>query len=305
MTIQSIDGIEYRLKTPHDLGFVRKYGTVFQAIDETGSGCICFGVSDGEKKYFIKIAGADTIEAEVSPKTAAEDLKRAIQLYIDLAHPGLIRLLEHFAYQDLYVAVFEWAEGEGLFDHWNFDQYEAEGILPPNQRFKLLPAEKKLRAALSILSFFENVAERGYIGCDFYDGSLIYDFRTDRLTICDIDLFQHAPVINETGEDYWGTKRLKAPEEYVKGAVIDQRTNVFTLGALFFDFFGRFTEEDIQKRYERSAFSPCGKEQWTLSDAAYKVLVKATAKRTEDRYASIRDFSEAFRQLEDCRGIMV
>ncbi len=82
MVTQSMDGVKYRLKTPHDLGCVRKNGTVFQAIDETGSGCICFGVSDGEKKYFIKIAGADTIEAEVSPETAVDDLKRAIQLYM-------------------------------------------------------------------------------------------------------------------------------------------------------------------------------------------------------------------------------
>jgi len=55
--------------------------------------------------------------------------------------------------------------------------------------------------------------------------------------ICDIDFFREKPVINDMGQDWWGTKRFKAPEEYILGAKIDEDTNVFTLGALIFDFF--------------------------------------------------------------------
>ena len=65
----------------------------------------------------------------------------------------------------------------------------------------------------------------------------MYDFQTDRITICDIDLFRKKPAINDMGEHYWGTKRLKAPEEYCYGAAIDEVTNVYTLGALLFDSF--------------------------------------------------------------------
>ena len=295
MIIQEINGIPYRLKTPHDLSFVGRYGTAFQVIDQTGSGCICFGVQDNERRYFIKVAGADTAEAECSPESAVDTLKNAVSIYTDLAHPDLIRLTDHFEHDGMYTAVFEWAEGDGLFDHWNFDKYESEGIKPPNQRFRELPSDKRLSAALHILSFYENAAEHGYIGCDFYDGSLIYDFERDRLTICDIDLFRKAPVINELGADYWGTKRLKAPEEYIKGAVIDQSTNVFGLGALFFDFFGEFTDEDIQKRYENSVFLPCTPDKWSLSEGLYNVLVKATSLRREKRYITMTEFAEAFR----------
>ena len=295
MVKQRIDGIEYRLKTPHDLAFIRKYGTVFSVIDETGSGCICFGAGKDDQRYFIKIAGTDTIEGEVTPEEAVEDLKKAVGLYTVLAHPALIRLVEHYPKDSLYVAVFEWAEGEGLFDHWNFDKYEKLGIQSPNERFKALPAEKKIAAAMNILSFFENVAAKGYRACDFYDGSLIYDFEHDRLTICDIDLFLPAPVINEMGEEYWGTKRLKAPEEYKKGALIDEATNVFTLGALFFDFFGKYTDEQIRQRYAENAFSPCVPEQWTLSEDAYRVLLKATMRDREKRYQTVREFTAAWK----------
>lgn len=81
------------------------------------------------------------------------------------------------------------------------------------------------------------VSESGYVAVDFYAGSIMYDFQTDRITICDIDLFRKKPSINDMGEDYWGTKRLKAPEEYCYGAAIDEITNVYTLGALLFDSF--------------------------------------------------------------------
>lgn len=36
------------------------------------------------------------------------------------------------------------------------------------------------------------------------------------------------------GTEWFGSERLKAPEEYIKGSVIDMQTNIFTLGALIF-----------------------------------------------------------------------
>lgn len=84
---------------------------------------------------------------------------------------------------------------------------------------------------------------------DFYDGSIIYDFSTNKTTICDIDLFQKALVINDRGTGWFGTKRFKAPEEYIKGSIIDEQTNIFTLGALIFEFFGTFSDEEIKQRY--------------------------------------------------------
>ena len=57
MVIQEIDKVKFRLRTPRDLTWIKKYGTVFSVIDATGSGCICFGVEDENDRYFIKVAG--------------------------------------------------------------------------------------------------------------------------------------------------------------------------------------------------------------------------------------------------------
>lgn len=291
MVINKLDSIEFRLKELHDFTWLKKYGTAFWAVDETGSGCVCIGMEDSERKYFCKIAGVNTIEAEISPQESVEILKEAVHLYYDLAHPNLIKIIEEYDYKQFYIVVFEWADGKCLFDHWNFEAYQRDTtIKSPKERFKELPVSKKLKAVEVLFSFLQNANKEGYVAVDFYDGSIMYDFLTDETTICDIDLFRKTPVVNDKGIDWFGTKRLKAPEEYIKGCTIDEQTNIFTLGALIFDFFGSFSEEEIRQRYCNNQFSPCSLDKWQLSAESYKVATKAVNLNKSERYLTFTEF---------------
>lgn len=297
MVINRLDSIEFRLRQSQDFTWLKKYGTAFWAVDETGSGCICIGMDGGDKKYFCKIAGADTVEAEVSPGASVEILKRAIPIYHDLSHPNLIKLLEAYDCGPLYAAVFEWAQGESLFDHWNFEKYRGDGaVKSPKERFRDLPAGKRLKAVDVLFSFLGNAAEKGYVAVDFYDGSIMYDFSTDKTTICDIDLFRKAPVINDRGAQWFGTKRLKAPEEYIKGSPIDERTNIFTLGALIFEFLGNYSDQEIKERYAKSRFLPCSRGDWQLSAKSYEAAARAVSSDKDRRYRTFAEFYEEWKR---------
>ena len=301
MIINRLDDVEFRLQELHDFTWLKRYGTTFQAIDETGSGCICIGMQKDGKKYFCKIAGVNTHEADVSPEESVQILKQAVSIYRELEHPNLITLVETFDYEKFYVAVFEWADGECLFDHWNFEKYQRNSLLKsPKQRFGELPIYKKMKCVDVLFSFLHSVNERGYVAVDFYDGSIMYDFENDDTTICDIDFFKKAPVINDLGEDWFGTKRLKAPEEYAKGSKIDERTNVFTLGALLFEVFGSFSEEEIGRRYMEKRFRPCDITKWQLDEASYRVAVKAVSQERDERYKTITEFYEAWNTSKKC-----
>lgn len=167
------------------------------------------------------------MEAEVSPKESVEILKEAVHLYYDLAHPNLIKIIEEYDYNDFYIVVFEWANGECLFDHWNFETYERDSTLKsPKDKFKELPVSKK----------------------------------------------------------------LKAPEEYMKGCAIDEQTNIFTLGALIFEFFGEFSDEEIYQRYCNNQFLPCSSSKWQLSEEAYRVATKAVSPDKSERYLIFAEF---------------
>lgn len=291
MIINKLDSVEFRLKEWHDFTWLKKYGTAFWSVDETGSGCICIGMEDQGKKYFCKIAGVNTIEAEVSPEESVKILKEAVHLYSDLSHPNLVKIIDAYEYGQFYAAVFEWTEGECLFDHWNFEKYQRDSTLKsPKEKFRQLSVGKKLNATDVIFSFLRNVNKKGYTAVDFYEGSIMYDFPTDKITICDIDFFREKPVVNDKGTEWFGTKRLKAPEEYVKGAVIDERTNIFTLGALIFEFFGSFSDEEIMQRYQNNRFVPCSFSDWQLNGESYRAAVRAVSPDRNGRYGTFDEF---------------
>lgn len=301
MVINEIDGIEFQLNRKIDFSWLKKYGHAFSVIDQTGSGCLCIGMQDKKNKYFCKIAGVDTTEAEVAPQEAVSILKNAVPLYQNLKSSNLIEVVDSYEYNEFFIVVFKWAEGECLFDHWNFEKYKNDSFLKsPAERFKKLDAKRKLKVIDEVFAFMLNVSAHHYVAVDFYDGSIMYDFKKDKTTFCDIDFFKPSPVMNNMGSDWYGTKRLKSPEEYILGERIDESTNVFTIGALIFDFLGDFDNDDIVKRYKDCSFYPCTLEKWSLGDKSYNVVIRATQHNRENRYQSISEFYEAWKNA--CNG---
>lgn len=287
-----IDNIEFKLREYQDFSWLNNYGKVFLVIDETGSGCISFGIEKDDKKYFFKIAGAKTVEAEISEEESIKLLKEAVTKYKDIKHDNLIKYVDSFDYAEFFVVIYEFAEGECLFDHWNFDRYKMTKEITPLMKFKSLSIEKRLHVVEKLFSFFITFIECGYAAVDFYDSSIMYDFESDKVTFCDIDLFRKLPTTNDLGKDYFGTKRLKAPEENELGAIIDELTSEFTLGAIIFDMFSNV--ENIEERYEKGMFIPNDIETFELSKEVYDILIKATNYDRNNRFKSIKEFYNEF-----------
>ncbi len=296
MIIHKLDSIQFRLTKQHDFTWLKKYGKAIWSVDSTGSGCVCIGMEDNGKRLFCKIAGVDTVTAEVSRERSIEDLEYAVSVYRDLEHPNLIKLIDAYYHDDLYIAVFEWSDGECLFDHWNFGLYAKDPTRSPKERFCALPIEKKLRSVDDLFSFMLHTIKKGYEAIDLYEGSILYDFATDTTTICDIDYFRKPPIINDVGANWVGTPRLKAPEEYTKEALLDEQTNIFTLGALLFEFFGNFTKEEIDQRYRENRFIPCPLENWQANEATYRVALRAVSPQKCNRYATVAEFYSEWRK---------
>lgn len=144
--------------------------------------------------------------------------------------------------------------------------------------FLSLPVEKKLAVFQAVLAFHRHVAERGYVSVDFYDGCVMYEEETGRPLLCDVDAYHRTPFFNPVGR-MWGSSRFMAPEEYQKGAPVDERTMVYTMGSFAFELF-----------------SPEGREisLWPLSPAAWKCAGKAASSQRENRYPTLRSLEEAW-----------
>ncbi len=265
--IQYIDGIPLKLKAPFDLDFIHRYGTVFKVFDDQDSGNLCFGVkSEDEKRYFIKFAGVPTARAIVSGEEAIANLKHTVPIYQDLAHPTLIKFVKAEKVGNGFAMVFEWA-----------DAICAQRMYPADYKaFQELSLETKQHIFSDIIEFHAHIAAKGYVAIDFYDGSIMWDAENERTIICDIDFYQKSPYVGR--KDMWGSQRFVSPEERTDGAVIDEVTNVYTMGATAFCLFAN------------SSRSP---EAWPLSQELYKVVKKATSDiRSERQQALSQLFKE-------------
>ncbi|RCW63933.1 protein kinase domain-containing protein [Saliterribacillus persicus] len=275
-----IDDISYRLKGEHSFEWIKNLGKVFCVFDEQDSGNISFGIEKDGIKKFVKYAGAKTIEFQGDPKDAIATLKKSIILYQELKHPHLIKLLDHFETEKGYVLIFEWFDGECLHSHWSFpppQKYEHPDS--PFFLFKNLPVESRLKSIKCILEFHKYVENKGYVAVDFYDGSILYDFKSNIAKICDIDLYKKKPFQNKMGR-LWGSSRFMSPEEFELGAVIDERTNVFNMGAMAFCLLGGELDHSFSK--------------WDANEALYEVALKAVEKDRSKRYLSVSELCLAW-----------
>lgn len=272
--VQWIDGIPCKLQRPFDLSFVARFGTVFKVFDDQDSGNLCFGVRQGDERYFVKFAGAPTARACCSPEEAVQNLKACLPAYRALAHDNLIRLIREEAVGGGYAAVFAWADAACM------------GRMYPASRkkFMSMTMETKLRVFEDILAFHAHVHDKGYVAIDFYDGSILYDFEQAKTLICDIDFYAKKPYVNRMGR-LWGSSRYMSPEEFTLGAEIDEVTNVYAMGATAFALFSQ---------YDRTL------EHWPLGEKLYRVVQKAVSGERALRQQSIRQLIDEWRGAAEC-----
>jgi len=262
MHLEYLDGLPVRLKQPFDLEFVHEYGTVFKVFDDQDSGNLCFGVADSqERRFFVKFAGAPTVQYVGQLDDAIASLRRSVQVYRDLAHPSLIRLVRADEVGSGFAIVFDWVDA--ICAHRMFED--------DHRRFKALPMDVHARIFRDVLVFHTWVAERGYVAIDFYDGSIMWDEGASQTVICDIDFYERAPVWGRP--DMWGSPRFASPEERVDGAVVDEVTNVYHMGATAFCLF---------------ADGDRSPEAWPLGVHLYEIIRRATSDDRAQRQQSIK-----------------
>ncbi len=78
----------------------------------------------------------------------------------------------------------------------------------------------------------------------------------------------------------WGSSRFMSPEEFVRGAVIDERTNVYAMGAAAFVLLGGEKDRSLAK--------------WEASEPLYEVAVKAVEDDRKERFPTVAVFLEAW-----------
>lgn len=274
----------FQLMEEHRFQWLEELGDVFTVFDQQDSGNLSFGVIINGVKKFVKYAGAKPIAYKGEPHKAVELLRQSVTNYHDLQHEHLVHMVDHFATPEGYALLFDWFDGECLHSHWSFPPpAKYNNPLSPSYRYMRLSEEHLLASIDSILSFHVHVERAGYVAVDFYDGSILYNFSTHTTKICDIDYYQKKPLVNQMGR-MWGSKRFMSPEEFTLNAPIDERTNVFNMGATIFVLAGGESDRSYEK--------------WQLNSRLYEVAMKAVQPDRDMRYRSVAEMYEAWKQAQ-------
>ena len=262
--------------------YVHRQGTVLAEFGHLtqDSGNLSWLVDVGPRRVFVKTAGAADPQAAGAPvphfghEGRVKLLRNAITLARSCRHEALSQLLNVIESPSGPALVYEAATGElvGVAPGQRGDPTSAY------QRFAHLPADQLLSLFDVLIDLHVELAAAGWVAGDLYDGCLIVDFATASLTVIDLDSYRRGPTINDMGRMF-GAARFMAPEELEPGALLDERTTVFTLGRLVWHFGTRLTEQ---------AEDFCG------SPTLAQVIKHACQSAPADRHASVATFADAW-----------
>jgi len=257
--------------------YLRSAGDIFTEFGDLtrDSGNISYGLRIGEQRFFVKTAGhPDDPKPMLNHADRVALLRNAIQRNRAVNYSALPKLNNVIESPAGPLLVYEWMEGELPGTPAKYREDSACAF----QRFRRLPTSTILKFLDSIFELHERIAEAGWIALDFYDGCLIYNFLPDNLIVMDLDMYRQGPFHNEIGRMF-GSTRFMAPEEFELGALIDQQTNVFTMGRTALVFLSDGT-------LNSDAFSG--------SRSLFEVIARACDPDRSQRYESLAAFCRAW-----------
>ena len=268
--------------------YVARQAAILATFDRSqDSGNVSWLVDTGDQRLFIKTAGPDAPPAPGAPAPYFDQsgrvalLRNAIELARSVSHPNLARLLNVLESPAGPVLVYAAAAGESV----GVARAQRSDPGSAYQRFGRLPTEPLLCVFDQLVDVHAVLAEHGWVAVDLYDGCLIVDIATARLTVVDLDTYRRGPSTNDMGRMF-GSSRFMAPEEFERGARIDQRTTVFTLGRLIWHFGTRLSERA---------------EEFCGSPALAAVVQSAVQPEPNERPPTVAAFADAWRRARTGR----
>lgn len=196
-------------------------GLAFALFDQQDSGCVSFGIEVAGQDWFVKTA---------TTPDAAASLANAVEVHGRCRHRAVVSPVRVFEEPSL-TLVYPWLDGTVL-NHATIAGSDRRVL----ERFRRLPIDRIERAVAVVLDAHAELAAWGLVAVDFYDGCLLYDFDNDKIWLIDLDEYRPGPFVVDA-DRLPGSTSYMAPEEFTRGAVIDERTTVFNLGRMLHHLF--------------------------------------------------------------------
>jgi len=220
--------------------------------------CVVEKVTTDTGAWFATLDGRELFlkffpQSLVNTRTATEIAIAGANL-----HPAVASLRQNIPLADGALLVYDRVSGKNL------------GPMDVRKRFQLLPLAERTQAVATIFEVLAAVCEAGFMMVDWHEGNMIYDFDRRQIWLFDWELCRKGSGFTLEMDNNYGSSRLMAPEEFLRGSFLDERTLVFNLG--------RYALITVPE----------------LAEPLAPVLARATHPARAERFATIREFAKAF-----------
>ena len=229
----------------------------------------------------IEVDGQRYVVKHATDSEAIGWLRSAQRFHAAVKHPVIPTIVHHMTMGDGFALVEEWGRGEILRDPYDPSITGPEQPQSTYRRFLASPVDELLRAIAQIIDAHVAVADEGFVAVDLYDGCVLYDFEEQRVSLIDLDHYCPGPYVLEVDRQI-GSTTVMAPEEFQRGATIDERTTVYTLG--------RFAQ--VYLGCERQA--PVRRGAFRGDDRHFAVTEHACRAEPADRIQTVRELQAAW-----------
>ncbi len=229
----------------------------------------------GEQIYLENQAAIKVLSSPLAPEATSGFLNEARTL-VKLAHPRIIRLLDYGVQEQMPFLVMEYAPGGTLRERY-----------PSGQRLPVSTVVKYVRQVAEALQFahFVHLTHR-----DVKPANLLLGKRGEIL-LSDFGIALRAhPSQSQTIEEILGTISYMAPEQ-LQGKPC-YASDQYALGVIAYEWLSG--TRPFSGTYAEIAYQHCQTEPPTLDgarlgipDAVAEVVLRALAKRPEQRYKSV------------------
>lgn len=269
---------------------------VTNALGKGGFGSVWMATSSEGTTVALKLLNPQALDNQ---KVVKKFFHEAMIL-AKLDHPNITKLLEFFPDGDNYAIVMEYVEGIELKKLLQ----QQKGLLPFNHAYKI---------AMQSLDAFQYAHEHGILHRDIKPANIMINKNGDA-KIMDFGIAKMGTTASHDTAASMLSVHYTPPERFDKSREIDQRSDIYSLGLVFYEMFaGRrafsATEtSQIMFSHLNEIPEPPSKYAPNLPPQISKAIFKALEKDPEDRFTDFKAFKQAIQvdhaEIDDATSLV-
>ena len=249
-----------------------------------GSNALVFLARD--PKYDRQVA-IKVLLPDLSASVQSERFLREIQIAAKLTHPRILPLYDSGAADGLLYYVMPFAEGASLRDR-----------LARQPKF---PIDEAIRIACDVASALHHAHRQGIVHRDIKPENVLIS--GGEAVVMDFGIARAISVaggekLTQTGMTV-GTPAYMSPEQCRGQRELDGRADLYSLACMLYEMLARrppfvgATAQEVLARHTMDPVPRLKAARADVPDAIEKAIVRALAKKPEDRFADCGAFAEA------------